>query len=366
MRLPFVLLFLLTAVAHAQWDLEVPPTTADLRGVSNTGGGAVWASGTNGTVVRSEDGGYLWQACSIPPGAEKLDFRGIQALDENVAIVMSSGPGDLSRLYKTVDGCRSWKLVFTNPDKRGFWDSLRRATSKQLYLLGDPVGGKFAMFSSADNGESWSVAANPGLDAESDAGAFAASNSSLIAEGPLLLFGGGGTASPHLYYSYAKCDPSQTDVSCPMAWAKTEVPIAGGAPAAGIFSLTARTTTNVAGTNSLTVVAVGGVYDKPAAANGTAATSKDGGRTWLAATTPPHGYRSAVSYDSTGKTLIAVGPNGTDISTDDGRNWRALKALKGEAPDTDQHWNALSLPFAVGPKGRIGKLNSNALPETAK
>jgi hypothetical protein len=36
----------------------------------------------------------------MPPGAEKLDFRGIQAFDENI-IAMSSGPGDQSRLYKT-------------------------------------------------------------------------------------------------------------------------------------------------------------------------------------------------------------------------------------------------------------------------
>ena len=60
-------------------------------------------------VSPPEDGGYLWQGCAIPPGAEKLDFRGIQAFDENTAIVMSSGKGDLSRLYKTTDGCRTWK-----------------------------------------------------------------------------------------------------------------------------------------------------------------------------------------------------------------------------------------------------------------
>jgi hypothetical protein len=39
---------------------------------------------------------------------------------------------------------------------------------------------------------------------------------------------------------------------------------------------------------------------------------------------PPHGYRSAVAYSPATKTWITVGPNGTDISTDDGRNWRAL------------------------------------------
>ena len=79
--------------------------------------------------------------------------------------------------------------------------------------------------------------------------------------------------------------------------------------------------------------------------------------------TPPHGYRSAVAYDPTTKTWITVGPNGTDISTDDGKNWRALHpdpALH-EAPDADRNWNALSLPFVVGPHGRIGKLDEAAL-----
>jgi len=75
----------------------------------------------------------------------------------------------------------------------------------------------------------------------------------------------------------------------------------------------------------------------------------------------PGGYRSAVAYDAPTNTWITVGPNGTDISTDDGRNWRPLHPTGNEAPDADQHWNALSLPYAVGPHGRIGILNPNAL-----
>ncbi len=82
------------------------------------------------------------------------------------------------------------------------------------------------------------------------------------------------------------------------------------------------------------------------------------------ATTPPHGYRSAVAYDPKTNTWITVGPNGTDISTDDGRNSRALKPdpKAGDPPDADRHWNALSLPFVVGPHGRIGTLRPDALP----
>jgi hypothetical protein len=108
-------------------------------------------------------------------------------------------------------------------------------------------------------------------------------------------------------------------------------------------------------------VAVGGDYTKPGQV-GVAAYSEKWLR-WYAASTPPHGFRSAVAYDAATKTWITVGPNGTDTSTDDGRNWRALRpdpALH-EPPDADRNWNALSLPFVVGPHGRIGKLNPHAL-----
>jgi photosystem II stability/assembly factor-like uncharacterized protein len=52
---------------QAQFDIEESHTTASLRGIDNVGNGVAWASGTNGTVLRTEDAGYLWQTCTIPP-----------------------------------------------------------------------------------------------------------------------------------------------------------------------------------------------------------------------------------------------------------------------------------------------------------
>src|SRR5579863_3274205 len=150
---------------RAQWELQNSNTTADLRGIHSIGNGIAWASGTNGTVLRTEDGGYVWQSCSVPPGAEHLDFRGIQAFDANTAIVMSSGKGDQSRLYKTTDGCHSWRLLFTNPDKDGFWDAiLLNRFDKEGELLGDPVNGRFAFWETKDQGESWFRTKWTGLD----------------------------------------------------------------------------------------------------------------------------------------------------------------------------------------------------------
>ena len=184
MRTAITLLAILAATtsAHPQWTLETSNTTADLRGIHSIGGGVAWASGTNGTVLRTEDGGYVWQSCTVPPGAEKLDFRGIQAFDANTAIVMSSGPGDLSRLYKTADGCHSWKLLFTNPDAPdGFFDAFwLNAIYGDGILIGDPVKDRFVVLKTKDGGETWIQDRSRALLLHGKSiAAFAASNSSL-------------------------------------------------------------------------------------------------------------------------------------------------------------------------------------------
>lgn len=361
--------FACTCIARAQWTLEDSHTTADLRGIDNVGGGVAWASGTNGTVLRSEDGGYLWQPCAVPPGAEKLDFRGIQGFDANTAIVMSSGKGDLSRLYKTTDGCATWKLVFTNPDAEGFWDAIHTTNEGTLYVLGDPVRGTFALFVSEDQGSSWLATGEGGREAQTGESSFAASNSELADFGPYLLFGTGGAALADVYATGAKCSsppghPGAAAVmNCTVGWSRYDVPVGSGTSSSGIFSLAVRPFTSNEGVLTAVAIAVGGSFDHPDDEAHTAAWSADGGRHWSTAATPPHGYRSAVDYDAGLKTWITVGPNGTDISTDDGRNWRAVHpdAALHEAPDADRNWNALSLPFVVGPHGRIGRLDPAAV-----
>jgi len=340
--------------ACAQWEIEESHTTASLRGVANPGGGVAWASGTNGTVVRTEDGGYLWQTCAIPPGAEKLDFRGIQAFDENTAIVMSSGTGDLSRIYKTTDGCQTWKLIFTNPDKDGFFDALQFTSSDLGFVLGDPVTRGsfigFALFVTQDGGQSFRFFPVTGNSADPKShGAFAASNSSLFAEWPSLFFVTGGTAGPLLYRDHFASNPAgQSDPST-----SSSLPLAKG-ESAGAFALAFLPGQAVG-------EVVGGDYKSPNGTKEAAAYTSDSGQHWTLSVTPPHGFRSAVAYDADHKTWITVGPNGTDISTDDGKNWRPLLTTEQDTPDADKNWNALALPFVVGPKGRIGKLRTNAL-----
>jgi photosystem II stability/assembly factor-like uncharacterized protein len=373
MRAAILLLAALATSAQAQWTIQTP-TTADLRGIDNVGHGIAWASGTNGTVLRTEDAGYLWQTCTIPPGAEHLDFRGIQAFDANTAIVMSSGTGDQSRLYKTTDGCQTWTLLFTNPDKDGFWDDIGFQNRNFGVLLGDPVAGRFYARWTGDGGVTWHrFGDDHALETNGpNAGIFAASNSNLILpDNPNDFFLTANTRSKGALFDATfadlpRCRNLGTNASpCPRdyTWIKPNViPLGTASPSSGVFSL--AVTPQEDEPAPFAMVVVGGDYLKPNDSSGTSAFSMNGGKTWTAATTPPHGFRSAVAYDPKTKTWITVGPNGTDISTDDGRNWHALHPAANEAADADQHWNALSLPYAVGPHGRIGILNPAALKPT--
>jgi photosystem II stability/assembly factor-like uncharacterized protein len=353
------LLFLLSGAAVAQtlgqasgpWVLEQSNTQAGLRGIHAVGGGVAWASGTNGTVLRTEDGGYEWQSCAAPPDSDKLDFRGVWAWDDQTAIVMSSGTGDMSRLYKTTDGCSSWKLLYANPDKDGFWDAVVFLNRDRGYLLGDPVGGKFAFFTTKDGGASWSRSDAAGLASGPDAtGVFAASNSSLLGRpNEPVAFGTGGASYFCQSFRVTIRLSGSLGPAAPPAeqWARAAVPLAKDGDAAGIFSLGFHE--GAVHGYGYSLVAVGGDYKKPNETAGTAAWSTDGGKTWTAATKPPHGFRSAVEWDADLKAWIAAGTNGSDISWDDGKTWEPLD---------DGNWNALSLPWVVGPGGRIAKLDA--------
>jgi hypothetical protein len=357
--------------ANGQWQLQESHTTAGLRGIHNVAGGVAWASGTGGTVLRTTDDGTHWQRCAIPDATKDgatLDFRGVQARDERNAIIMSSGPGGKSRLYKTTDGCKSWKLILKNRDRDGFWDAIYFENRLSGWLLGDPVNGRFSLFHSADAGRHWIRQNNKGLRVDAGRqGAFAASNSSLISFGGFVSFGSGGTGGAWMYSMVGSticlddCSPEEMNLDGNGdKWERERVSLGRNTDSSGVFSIGARAESADSPRGSRVLVIVGGDYSNPNQPQNSSAFKVSLDRPWTVSTSPPRGYRSSVQWSEPLRAWIAVGPNGTDISTDDGRNWSALKPLESESPGADQNWNALSLPFVVGPNGRIGKFNASA------
>jgi hypothetical protein len=386
--LPLTLLFAALASAFAQstppaappvWQMQDSGTTAGLRGIDSVDGTVAWASGTGGTVLKTLDGGAHWTQCDLPDAAKDgatLDFRGVQAWDAKTAIVMASGPGDKSRLYKTTDGCKTWKPVFKNTDKDGFWDAIQITGLNTALLIGDPLPKlefshfktkkyfHFPLYGTVDRGETWTRLDRDNLFARSDENEkpiqsiFAASNSSLLETAHhnwILFVTGGKVASLKLLQFIDNPDPLLCKSACTVTGGAV-LPLSSS-PTAGGFSLAVRD----GNSPNPTLIAVGGDYSKFEVSDGTAATCKRELKdppfmTFFkceASITPPHGYRSAVQWSEALKAWITVGTNGSDISRDDGKTWQPLD---------NGIWNALSLPFVVGPNGRIARINPSALP----
>src|SRR5271166_654349 len=178
----FFALFL-TATALAQPARQTQPsnTTENLRGISAVSLQIAWASGTHGTYLRTTDAGRTWSPAQVPDAAN-LDFRGVVAFSADEAFLMSSGPGDQSRIYHTGDAGQHWQLQFTSTNPKAFFDSIAFWDRTHGIVLGDPMPDetgqlKFQLLMTAD-GQSWTpippAQLPPALKGEA---AFAASNS---------------------------------------------------------------------------------------------------------------------------------------------------------------------------------------------
>lgn len=328
-----VLLF--CAVAAVQASAQPLATKASFRGLSVVSSKVIWASGTGGTVVRTTDGGRNWKMMQVP-GAEKLDFRDIEAFDERTAYILSIGDGDSSRIYKTVDGGETWTLQHTNKVAGAFFDALAFWDRDNGMMMSDPVGGFFYLLRTSDGGRTWAPVSTERLvPAEAGEAAFAASGTCLVAgpKGNIWMVTGGKVARVH----------GSTDKG--LSWFAETAPFISGESAKGIFSL--------AMFDSRTGVIVGGDYTKPNEAVDNVAFTADGGKTWKKGS-GLGGYRSGVAYIDR-RTLIAVGTNGSDISRDGGKTWTV---------HDKENYNAVQAKgfdavWAVGPSGRIVRWNVN-------
>lgn len=331
-KLIFAVLVLATGVfGQPRWERFDVGTDAAFRGLSVVNADVVWASGTGGTVVRTIDGGRNWQVLKVPD-AEKLDFRDIEAFDANTAYILSIGTGGSSRIYKTIDGGKSWNLQFKNTDEKAFFDAMAFWDKNNGIAMSDPVGGKYVLIRTTD-GTNWSAVDTAKMPAAKEGeAAFAASGTCLVAKGAKSLFLISGGSDARVFKS--------TDRGT--NWTVTDSPLAKGAPGSGIFS--------IALFDALNGVIVGGNYEKPEDRSGTMALTKNGGKTWTAGS-GLGGYRSGVAFIDK-KNIVAVGTNGSDISSDGGATWAAIDK---------ENYNAVmakgkAAVWAVGPKGMVARI----------
>jgi photosystem II stability/assembly factor-like uncharacterized protein len=243
-------------------------TTQLLIAVSPVNSRVVWAAGTGGTYVVSTDGGGTWKA-GVVPGAESLQFRDVQGVSDKVAYLMSIGSKTTDfRIYKTFDGGATWKIQFKNETVNAFYDCFAFWTPNRGITHSDSVNGVFPDIRTT-NGKNWHSIAHhmpPALPGEAS---FSSSGTCIATQGErnAWITTGGSTIARIL----ATRDGGDT-------WNAYATPLQSS-PTAGGFSVAFRDPWHgIVGGGDLAT-------GHPNHAN--AATSNDGGQTWIRTSKPP-------------------------------------------------------------------------------
>lgn len=311
-------------------------TRALLIAVSPVNEQVVWVSGTQGTWVRTIDGGTTWTTGRVP-GADSLQFRDVHAVDANTAYLLSIGDGPQSRIYKTRDAGATWTLQFRNAEPKGFYDCFDFWDAERGIVIGDALGTEMAILTTADGGATW-TRIPPGMLPAASAG-----EGSFAASGSCLETGADGRA--WIVMNTLTRSRLLRTADFGRIWALETLPITtheGSGAQSVVFRDVRRGMVLAGGSGVLpgdTLVAI----------------TADGGATWTPRAAPAFKvgtWGGAVVPGARVPTFVAVGPNGAAYTQDDGASWVPI--------DSANYWSVAFASrragWAVGTQGRITRL----------
>jgi photosystem II stability/assembly factor-like uncharacterized protein len=331
----FFLLCLAPLLSFAQqYSLKQLTTgkNTSMRGLSVISDRIAWVSGSNGQVGKTNDGGLTWE-WTQPKGYEKLDFRDIEAFDEQNAVIVNAGSP--AYILITADGGKNWKEVYKNTDSLIFLDGMGFWNRNEGIIFGDPINNKMQLLKTTNGGQTWfDISANLKQELAIGEAGFAASGTTIRTSNDGKVWVASGGKVSNIYYSadYGK------------KWKVYSCPIIRGESSTGPFS--------IAFSNNKYGVVVGGNYLKDKENSNNVLLTTNGGKSWTKPASPVLGFRSAVEHIKD-KLWVATGSSGTDYSIDNGVNWTNISTLNFNAI---QKAKAGSLILLTGNRGNIYQL----------
>lgn len=324
----FFLLLIKTLSVFSQTEIEILSETKGLsfRGLSVVSDGVFWISGNNGTVGKSINGGKTIEWL-IVKGFEKSDFRDIEAFDSKTAIIMAIA--EPAYILKTIDGGKSWQLVYENHKKGMFLDALdfdHKSPNKGI-VVGDTIDGKIFLLKTSDFGDTWQEFTEKPISIEQE-GCFASSGTNIVVRKNDNYFVTGGKNSRFFKNGMA-----------------VQIPIIQGTETTGANSIAVSE-------NRKNIIIVGGDFSAKNDSIDNCLISKNGGKSFIKSISNPKGYRSCVEFISK-KKAITCGLNGIDISKDKGLNWLNIS---NESFHVCQKSPNGKVVYFAGANGKVGKM----------
>jgi photosystem II stability/assembly factor-like uncharacterized protein len=297
------------------WEPLASGTFGNVVALDVTPDGTIWASTSDTSeVMRSTDGGESFSNVAPPEGSEEfLQFYDIEAISADEAIVLSSGTGELSRVYHTLDGGESWHETYRATNPSSFINCIAMFDKMRGFAVGDSIDGKYQIITTANGGHTWQDVPPEAIpDAQDGEYEWAASGTCANATGRTGWFGTGNAPEARIIWT--------DDFGA--SWNASATPMPSGL-GAGIMGVDFRT-------NNLGL-AVGGDFGTGA---GAVIRSTDGGASWSLVEGGPTSVSTGIAWwqDKKGdermagpspeqKTVFVVGGGGSYASTDLGLTW---------------------------------------------
>ncbi|WP_462253330.1 hypothetical protein [Ekhidna sp.] len=316
-------------------ELLESPTNSLLQAISIVDENAVWLSGHNASFIRSTDGGENWELFEHPT-IDSLQFRDIHGFDSDHAVLMSAGPGSLSRIF-TFDAPNQWQENFVMQDSLGFLDCIDFWDDQNGIAYGDAIDNYPYILLTTNGGKSWNRADTTNMpQAGKGEGGFAASGTCVTtgANGKAwIATGAGGNCRFIVTNDYGK------------SWTANNSPLITG-DAAG------NTSVSFVGT---TGVVTGGDLMKPEEYTDNCAFSTDGGNSWILSSQPQTKgafYGSSITKVDETYFAFVCGPNGIDYSSNLGQTWVTLDSMNYWAINIQNE-----IGYASGTDGKILRIS---------
>ena len=338
------------AVLQSPWQEQKLKTKSNLRGLHVVSDKVIWACGDKGTIVHSLDGGESWTEKNVededyPDGPP---LNGIWGFDEATAIAITSATP--AKIYRTTNGGLRWKPMLEYPGDKialksiSFWDQRRGI------VAGEGADNRMLLLRTSDGGVTWKrlrdenrPIVNQGESVMGGGTGMQTRDAQTIVIG----MAGSGTALPkntsRVWASNDYC----------RSWTSSDV-LVSFKKNAGIYSVHFATDKDG--------VVLGGDPNKPNSTDRIYTVTSDAGKTWgvPSPAQPPSGFRSSVAQyvDASEIKLVAVGPNGTDLSTDLGNKWRKVSDKGFNVADFSESGKT---GWAVGDQGALAKWDAKAV-----
>jgi photosystem II stability/assembly factor-like uncharacterized protein len=320
-------LFFLNYYTYSQKiDRLTKGTKTSLRGLCVVDKNIVWASGSNGMVARSTNGGNSFSWMQVA-NFEKNDFRDIEAFDSNTAIIMVIS--EPAYILKTIDGGKNWSIVFSDSTKGMFLDALNFANNKNGVVIGDPINNKTFIATTNDGGNSW-IKQHITPTLTSGEAFFASSGSNILMK-----------KNKKKYDNYFVSGGKKSNLY--INEKVVELPIIQGLESTG---------GNAIAIQNNKVIIVGGDFSKDSIIHNNCVLIDLNKMNITQPKTNPTGYRSSIVFRDK-KNAITCGINGVDISYDAGINWTNISKEGFHVVAKAKQGNAI---FLAGSNGRIAKL----------